>query len=481
MAASKKSGVRCRIAPSPTGNLHLGTARTALFNWLFAKSQGGKFILRIEDTDLERSDKKFEKDIIDNLKWLGLEWDEGPDTGGEYGPYKQTERLKTYEKYLDQLLKEKKAYYCFCSKEELEAERQAQLTQGLPPKYSGRCRNLPEEESAGKRKTQSSVIRFLMPDTEVVFNDLIRGEVKFNSSLFGDIVIAKDTKTPLYNFAVVVDDETMKISHVIRGEDHIPNTPKQILMQKALGFKQPEYAHLPLILDPDRKKMSKRYSATTVQEYRDAGYLPEAMINFLSLLGWHPEKDREFLTTAELIKEFSLERIQKGGAIFNQDKLDWLNSQHLKYLPKNKIMEHLNPFIEKLGWSKDVDLIGSVIELEKDRIKKLSDFDSMFGFFFELPDYSGERLVWKDSNEEDAKTKLILIKKIIEETQEKNWSEILEEKLENLMRDKKGPWLWPLRVALSGQKASPGPFEIMQVLSKKEVLARINQAILKLK
>lgn len=476
MAASKKSAVRCRIAPSPTGNLHLGTARTALFNWLFARSKGGKFILRIEDTDLERSDKKFEKDIIDNLNWLGLQWDEGPDVGGKYGPYRQTERLDTYEKYLNQLIKEKKAYYCFCTKEELEAERQAQLTQGLPPKYSGRCRNTPKKESP-------SVIRFLMPDTEVVFNDLIRGEVKFNSSLFGDIVIAKNTRTPLYNFAVVIDDETMNISHVIRGEDHIPNTPKQILMQKALGFSQPQYAHLPLILDPDRRKMSKRYSATTVQEYRDGGYLPEAMNNFLSLLGWHPEKDREFLTVGELIKEFSLERIQKGGAVFNQEKLDWLNSQHIKNLPDELLIERLGSFVKNSDWLNNKDFIKKILSLEKERIKKLSDFESSSEFFFSLPKYQKDLLLWKNSNPEEIKNNLELLKKEISENIKEDDFTIkkIEAAISAVIGENKGPWLWPLRVALSGQKASPGPFEIMEVLGKEESLKRINQAVSKLK
>ncbi|MCX6702940.1 MAG: glutamate--tRNA ligase, partial [Candidatus Wolfebacteria bacterium] len=260
-----KKDVRVRFAPSPTGLLHIGGARTALFNWLFAENQGGKLILRIEDTDKERSKPEYEKDIIEGLSWLGLDWDEGPDKGGEFGPYRQSERLSVYEKYLNQLLEEKKAYYCFCSKEDLEADRQAMLAQGMAPKYSGRCRGIEKKEAELRIKNnESAVVRFRVPEAEVEVNDLIRGKVTFDAGLMGDMIIARNPKEPLYNFTAAIDDYLMKITHVIRGEEHLSNTPKQVLLQKALGFDEVKYAHIPLILNSDRSKMSKRHLDTSL-------------------------------------------------------------------------------------------------------------------------------------------------------------------------------------------------------------------------
>ena len=304
--------VRVRIAPSPTGNFHFGTARTALFNFLFAKKEGGKFILRIEDTDLERSDEKYTKDIIEQLQWLGIQWDEGP--------YRQSERLSIYEKYLKQLLDQGNAYYCFCTEEQLEQQREEDKNKGVTPIYHGTCRSVSAEEVTRRHETgERSVIRSRVPDLtgSIKFHDLIRGDVAFDAALIGDTVIAKDVRTPLYNFAVVVDDYEMKISHVIRGEDHISNTPKQIMLQQALGFSQPQYAHLPLILNPDRTKMSKRAGPTAIAEYRQLGYLPEALINFMAFLGWNPKTEQDFFSLDELVKAFSLEGVGKGGAVFN--------------------------------------------------------------------------------------------------------------------------------------------------------------------
>lgn len=482
MAGSVKKSIRTRIAPSPTGLLHLGTARTALFNWLFTKNQGGCFILRIEDTDLERSDPEFEADIIDNLRWLGLDWDEGPDIGGDYGPYRQSERLDIYENSIKKLLDEKKAYYCFCSKEELEEERQAQLSQGLAPRYSGRCRRLTDEEVLEKRKNFSSVIRFLMPETDVVFKDLIRGQIKFNSGLFGDTVIAKDFRTPLYNFAVVVDDALMEISHVIRGEDHLSNTPKQILFQQALGFSQPFYVHLPLILDADRKKLSKRYSVDGIKEYRAEGYLADALVNFLAFLGWHPEKDREFLSRRELIEEFSLDRIQKGGAIFNQEKLDWLNVQHIKNSDFDRLAGELDYFIRPFGWNKDRPFLKKVFMAERERLKKLKDFPALANFFFKLPEYEAKILIWQNAPAAEIAGNLEKTAAVLKRIEPERWrKDELEKNLEPAIdKNKKGFFLWPLRAAVSGQTASPGPFEIMEVLGKEEILRRIEIALKKL-
>lgn len=464
MTDSPKKEVRVRIAPSPTGPLHLGTARTALFNWLFAKNQGGTFILRIEDTDLERSDPKYEKDILENLQWLGLTWDERP--------YRQSERLDIYEKYIKKLFKEEKAYYCFCSKEDLEAERQAMLSQGLAPKYSGRCRHNKKPDFK-----QPSVIRFRMPETEVTFHDLIRGKVKFNSGLIGDIVIAKDLRTPLYNLAVVVDDFEMNISHVIRGEDHISNTPKQILLQKALGFPEPLYAHLPLIFSPDRTKLSKRYLETSVSDYRKEGYLAEALINFLALLGWHPEKDREIFSLEEIIKEFNLKRVQKGGAIFNLEKLDWLNSQYITGLDPEELVVRLEMgnFIPQ-EWLKEREFLIKIAKIEKERIKKLTDFPKLVNFFFELPDYPAKLLTWEKTSKEDTLSNLQSIFSLIKDSIEDSRNKIM-----TLAASRgRGEVLWPLRVALSGQVASPGPLEIMEILGREESLKRIETAIKKL-
>lgn len=463
--------VRVRLAPSPTGFLHIGTARTALFNYLFAKKHGGQFVLRIEDTDLERSDKKFEKDILENLQWLGLDWDEGPvgaaaegglltnQYKGSFGPYRQSERLATYEKYLKQLLEKGFAYYCYCTKEELEGERQAMLAQGLAPKYSGRCR-------AGKPKNaaESQLIRFRIPDTHVSFKDMIRGEISFNTNTMGDVAIAKNLKTPLYNFAVVIDDHEMEITHVIRGEDHIPNTPKQILFMEALGFTRPHYAHLPLILDSDRSKMSKRYAATSIEEYRHQGYLPEALINFLVLLGWHPTNDQEIFSKEELASAFDLSRVQKAGAVFNIEKLNWLNSQYIKKMPDEKLVEKLDiePTTANL----------KIIKLTKERLVRLTDFKRVASFFFQLPNYAPELLLWKQQAKKEALANLEAVKKIIN-----NPKKIL------VLAEAKGRGevLWPLRVALSGLEASPGPLEILEVLGRGEAEQRIDAAIAKLK
>lgn len=464
----KQEKIRVRIAPSPTGYLHIGTARTALFNWLFAKKNKAKFILRIEDTDLERSDVKYEKDIIESLKWLGLDWDEGP--------FRQSERLEIYEKYINKLLKEKLAYYCFCSKEDLEAERQAMMTRGHAPKYSGKCRALNEKEVEEKLANGAGhIIRFKVQETTITFKDLIRGEISFETSLIGDIAIAKDPKVPLYNFAVVVDDEEMGISHVIRGEDHIANTPKQILIQKALGFGQPHYGHLPLILDADRSKMSKRHSATSIQDYKEAGYLPEAILNFLALLGWHPQDDREIMRLQEIAAEFDLGRVQKAGAVFNVEKLDWINAQYIKNLGDEVLAKKLDvaPAERNL----------KIVALTKERMKKLTDFKTLAGFFFELPDYESKILIWKKTSSTATVENLKAAEKILSALDE---NEFLKKDLERVLMPiaeerGRGGVLWPIRAALSGAETSPGPFEIMEALGKKETLKRIAVAIRKLK
>lgn len=482
MTESLKKPVRVRFAPSPTGSLHLGGARTALFNWLFAKQHNGQFILRIEDTDAERSDIKYEESIIQGLRWLGLFWDEGPDIGGNFGPYKQSERLDIYEKYLKKLIDEEKAYYCFCSKEELEADRQAMLSQGLAPKYGGRCRHIGREET-GKRlkKGESTVIRFKTPSVEIEFNDLIRGKITVNAETIGDLVIAKNLRSPLFIFAGTVDDYEMKITHIIRGEDHLPNTPKQILLQKTLGFDEIKYAHLPLILAPDRSKMSKRYMETSLLEFKIQGYLAETIVNFLAFLGWHPKNDREIFSLDELIQEFDIKRVQKSGAVFNVEKLEWLNAQYIKNIDSVSLAEQLKDFIPA-EWRDKKDLLIKALHIEKERMKKLNDFKELADFFFELPNYDANILKWKEmTNELIIKNLKLLINEIdkISET-EFNKNTFEADILTLAETIGRGELLWPLRAALSGKSASPGPFDIMEALGKKETLRRIDVAIKKL-
>ncbi|MBI4119261.1 MAG: glutamate--tRNA ligase [Parcubacteria group bacterium] len=499
MTDSPKNPVRVRIAPSPTGPLHLGTARTALFNWLFAKKHGGKFIVRIEDTDLERSDPKFEKDILEGLRWLGLDWDEGPDKEGEYGHYRQSERSDSYEKYIRQLLDRNLAYYCFCTKEQLEEERQAMLAQGQPPKYSGRCKKLSAEETSQKLENESSIIRFKVSEIKIAFNDMIRGKITFDASLIGDIAIAKypppsaptggggrRTAAPLYNFAVVIDDHEMAISHVIRGEDHIANTPKQILIQEALGFERPEYAHLPLLLSPDRSKLSKRYLETSIDDYRREGYLPEALINFLALLGWHPapEKDpttgkvieREIFSKEGLVEVFDLKRVQKQGAAFNIEKLDWLNNHYIKSTDDKQLLKYLKTFVPKkwLSSAGGEEKLAAILEIEKERMKKLSDFSKLAGFLIELPEYKADLLIWKNTPREKILANLQTLETMLKEKAAENAIMQFAEK------EGRGQVLWPLRVALSGSMASPGPFEIMKVIGREESVKRIQTAVKKL-
>lgn len=476
----KKETVRVRIAPSPTGFLHVGTARTALFNWLFARKYGGRFILRIEDTDLERSEKRFEKDILEGLKWLGLDWDEGP--------YYQSQRLNLYSEYLKKLINNKMAYYCACTIEELEKERQNQLKNKESPKYSGKCRGADIPADKGQ------IIRFRVPENEEVeFNDLVRGKIVFNTKTIGDIAIAKNLRAPLYNFAVVIDDYEMRISHVIRGEDHIANTPKQILLQKTLRLPQPKYAHLPLILDPDRSKMSKRHSATAIQEYKESGYLPEALVNFIALLGWHPAggethegqpvDDKEKIPTNELIKKFSLDRIQKGGAIFDIQKLNWLNSEYLK----EKTEEELWKLLKELYGEKEItfkDKISTLklLRLERFRMEKLRDFLDLKENL-SLKEYNADLLIWKDTALEKIRENLQAVNEIVKNISEQEFN---QKQLEILLmpfadREGRGEVLWPLRVALSGRDKSPGPFELMDIIGKEETLKRIDTAIKRIK
>lgn len=461
--------VRVRFAPSPTGHLHIGGARTALFNWLFARHNNGKFILRIEDTDKSRSTEEYIESIIEALKWLGLDWDEGP--------FRQTDRISIYQKYAYKLLEEGKAYRCYCSPEELEQRRREALKQGTPPRYDRRCRQIRETLD------KPFAIRFKMPlDGETVVNDIVKGKVIFKNSELEDLVILRSDGTPTYNFCVVVDDYEMNITHVIRGEDHLNNTPKQIHIYKALGIQPPAFAHIPMILGSDRARLSKRHGATNVLTYRDEGYLPEAVINFLARLGWS-YKDQEIFTMEELIKYFRLEDVGKANAIFNPDKLLWLNSEYIKMSDEKRLFELLKPFLLKEGYIKEgqhIDIVwaSKAIKSLKERCRTLKELAHAMRYY--LLDYV--------QIDEKAKEKYItpktlpLLKEITERLEAV--SEFNQKEIEKVFMDmvnekgiKLGDIAQPVRVAITGSTVSPGIYEVLELVGKEKTLNRLRRVI----
>jgi nondiscriminating glutamyl-tRNA synthetase len=345
--------MRVRFAPSPTGHLHVGNARTALFNWLLARGQNGTFILRIEDTDLERSTRESEGAILDDLRWLGLQWDEGVEVGGPHGAYRQTERMQTYVDHTNRLLAEGKGYYCFCSPETLEAHRKSQLAAGLPPKYAGTCRNLSRDQAAQRMANgEKPVVRLRVPEgRNVTFNDVVRGEVTFHTDVIGDPVLVRSDGIPAYNFAVVIDDALMEVTHVIRGEDHISNTPRQVLLYEAFGYVPPVFAHLSLVMGPDHAPLSKRHGATSVKEFRDKGYLPEALVNYLALIGWSPGQNEELLPADELARRFRLENVAHSAGVFDEDKLAWANRHYLKLCAPGRLVTLVEPHLRSRGFA----------------------------------------------------------------------------------------------------------------------------------
>jgi nondiscriminating glutamyl-tRNA synthetase len=384
--------MRVRFAPSPTGQLHVGNARTALFNWLLAHGKDGTFILRIEDTDTERSTRESEASILEDLRWLGLDWDEGPDVGGVHGPYRQSERLHLYASYANELLTSGNAYYCFCSPPKLDEDRKADLAAGRPPKYHGTCRNITLEEARARIDAgERPVIRFKVPETgDVTFRDLVRGDVTFSHDVIGDPVLVRSDGRPAYNFAVVVDDAVMEVTHVIRGEDHISNTPRQVLLYQALGFTPPEFAHLSLVMGPDHTPLSKRHGATSVSEFRERGYLPESLVNYLALIGWSPGGDEELLPIQELARRFALEDVGHSAGVFDQEKLAWMNRHYMKEAaPARLAAESARYFLARGYLRRRTDeameylvsvlpmAVGSVDRLEEipDRLKFLFEFD----------------------------------------------------------------------------------------------------------
>jgi len=478
--------VRVRFAPSPTGYMHVGNARTALFNYLFARHHGGTFVLRIEDTDIERHSEDAVEVIYEALKWMGLDWDEGPLKEGDFGPYRQSERRDIYQKYIDILKNKGLVYECFCTKEELDSIRQEQLKRGLPPKYTGKCRHLSEADKEKLRKEgRKPVLRFKVPqDRTVVWKDLVKGAISIGADqLGGDFVIVRSNGMPVYNFVVVIDDALMKISHVIRGEDHISNTPKQILLYEALGFKVPEFAHLPMILGEDRSKLSKRHGSTSVAEFKEKGYLPEAFTNFLSLLGWYPKDGKEILSREELIERFDIKDVNSSPAIFNFEKLNWMNREYIKSYDVEKLTELIIPYLAKAGFDIekfDRKWLEKVVDATRDYLTVLSEAPVYMETFLK-DDFDIEKDAAEFMNEE----RLNVVKKFLEKVE--SAPEIDGELFKKIVKETgkelgvKGKNLFmPIRVGLTGKMKGVELDILVSLLGKDRVVKRLYHAISKL-
>lgn len=480
------NNVRVRFAPSPTGSLHIGGARTALFNLLYARHNNGVFVLRIEDTDTERSTEESVNQIIRSLKWLGLDWDEGPEKGGPFGPYFQSKRIDIYKKEVDRLLAEGKAYYCYCTPEELAERRKAALKAGRPPRYDGRCRNLtPEERKKFEDEGKAYTIRLKMPEEgQTVVEDLIRGTVIFDNSTLDDLIIVKSNGIPTYNFACVVDDNAMKISHVIRAEEHLSNTPKQIQTYLALGYELPQFAHLPMILAPDRSKLSKRHGATSVEEFRDQGYLAQAIINYLTLLGWSPEGTEEIFGMEKAIKEFTLERVNKTAAIYDVKKLAWINGHYMRELDLDYVTEQTIPFMIKKGIITEgeardnFEYIKKVVEISRDRAKTLDELADTITFFFKDVTEYEEKGVRKHFTKENAAKLLMLGAEALEKLEDFTHDKT-EEALRSITDEmglKASEIIHPTRLAITGRTVGPGLFDIIVLLGKEKTAERMKKA-----
>lgn len=482
--------VRVRFAPSPTGYPHVGNMRTALFNWLFARHTGGKFILRIEDTDVTRRVRGAVRAILESLRWLGLDWDEGPEVGGSYGPYIQSERLDFYRSAAERLISEGSAYYCYCSPERLEQMRAEQIERKQPPGYDRHCRNLSREERA---RLEASgiipVVRFKTPlEGQTRFNDLIYGEVVFDNSTIDDFVLLKSDGYPTYHLANVVDDHLMEISHVIRADEWLSSTPRHLLLYQAFGFEPPQFVHHPMILGPDRAKLSKRHGAMPILEYREQGYLPEAMVNFLALLGWSLDDKTEIISRQELIKNFTLERISKTGAIFNRAKLDWMNGVYIRKLGAEEFFNAAQPYLMKddaaaKALISDEEYVRAVLPLVQERARTLAEVVELTRFFFvdEL-DYEPELLIGEKMDREGTLRALEIAKQRLSQL-----DDFTAGSLEGVLRPlaselglKTGQLFGVLRVAVTGRTAAPPLFQTMAVLGKQRCLARIETALKRL-
>jgi nondiscriminating glutamyl-tRNA synthetase len=475
-------GPRVRFAPSPTGLLHVGNVRTALFNWLFARRCGGQFILRIEDTDQERVTKIYEKSLMEDLRWLSMDWDEGPEKGGGCGPYHQIERIHIYESYLNKLITDGKVYPCYCSEGELEAERTSLLAMRMTPRYTGKCRNLTgQERKKIEREGRKPAVRFKVEKGTIDFNDLIRGVMKFEGEALGDFIIMRSNGIPAYNFAVVIDDHLMKITHVIRGEDHLSNTAIQLLLYRALGFYPPEFAHHSLILGKDRTKLSKRHGSVSVREFREKGILPDALLNYLALLGSSLEDGKEIASIQEIIEMFSLDRAGKSGAIFDENKLRWLNAIYIRNDGIEKLTERIIPFIKRAGYDVEVfdhSLLRQIVEAVRDNLVTLSDIGNYLDIFFDekfhISDEAADLL--KD------KTASVVIRALYDAL---NHHDITDENLYDdlikRVREKTGlkarDLFMPVRAAMTGRVSGPELRKIFSILGKKSILVRLKHAI----
>jgi glutamyl-tRNA synthetase len=481
--------VRVRYAPSPTGFPHVGNIRTALFNWLFARHSGGKFIVRIEDTDVARTVPGAMEAILDSLRWLGLNWDEGPEVGGDHAPYFQSQRLPLYQEAAEQLLTNGQAYYCYCSSERLEAMRNEQQRQKLPPGYDRHCRNLTRDECSNfTTQGIKPVVRFKTRlEGQTAFQDHLRGKVIFENSTIDDFVLIKSDGYPTYHMANIVDDHSMKISHVLRAEEWLSSTPRHIMLYSALGYEPPQFAHMPMILGPDRSKLSKRHGATALTEYREQGYLPETMLNFLALLGWSLDEKTELFNREALIQHFSLERVSRTAAIFNKEKLDWMNGVYIRELNPADFVKRVLPFLDRdlppqVKRPLDESYINNIMPLIKERAKTLAEVAELVLFFFEEHlEYVPAELIIKGSDHQFTCDTFMQAKKIIELTQF-NAEELEKEfrALAELLKLKPGQLFASLRIAVTGRTVSPPLFETMEVLGKELVLVRIQDAIGKL-
>ena len=481
--------IRVRIAPSPSGNLHVGTARTALFNYLYAKKTGGKFVLRIEDTDAERTSQEYIDNIFDSLKALGLNWDEGPDVGGPYGPYTQSERFDIYPKYAQKLLDAGFAYECFCTPEELEAEKEEATKNKQAYVYSKKCQNLTEEEKAKLRaEGRKPAIRFSIEkaqkafhDTNMLhFEDLVKGDLHQDTSLIGDFVIMKSNGTPTYNFAVVIDDMLMKINTVIRGEDHISNTFKQILIYEALGAEVPKFGHLGMILAPDRSKLSKRHGATAVSEFVEKGYLTDALINFVALLGWSPSDGNEIKTVDEIAADFRIHEVSSSNSIFEYDKLNWMNSQYIKKLELKDLAERLKPYLKQYDLNElTEEQYFKMVEITREPLTLLSDITNDAAYFFgEYPEVDKE----VQETVLDTETSQTVLKEVLNRIDGwdfNNLHEILEEFRGYFKEQGIKPKLtmWAIRAAVTGRTRGADMCGILEILGKDKVKKRIQKAV----
>ncbi len=475
------SDIRVRMPPSPTGRFHLGNARTAIHNWLFARRSGGTLVLRIEDTDRARSTPENVAIILDAMRWLGLDWDEGPEAAGDHGPYFQSQRLDLYRRAADRLLEAGIAYPCYCTPDELEQRRRDMQDKGLPSRYDRRCRDLsPADRERLAAEGRPAAIRFALPDQgAVAWDDLVRGRIEFQNSELDDFVLLKSDGFPTYLLACVVDDSGMAISHVLRGEDLISSTPRQLHIYQALGLDVPLFGHLPLILGTDRAKLAKRHGAASVLEYRDRGYLPDALVNFIALLGWSPGDNREVLSRDELIEAFSIEGIGKSGAVFDSEKLDWMNGVYLRGMSPADYVAAARPFIESaLGESPDPDYLSRVVLLEQERAKTLAELPDLTEFFFRDPESYEDKGERKWFRREGAADLLAAIRSALETLPafDQPAVEAAVRGVGEELGTKAGPAIHTTRLAVTGRTKGPGLFELLAVLGKDRALARLARA-----